>query len=117
MVIAFAILAITLTALYGTFESALLRSRQNAHLSEATLLAQSLLARAGSDWPLADGTQVGEWNGYGYELAQQTTSTAAGQPPQTLPTILVTASITWPEVAGKRTIAVSTLKLLPPGAP
>jgi general secretion pathway protein I len=114
MVVAFAILVLALTVLYGIFESTLSRSRHDARLSEGTLIAQSLLARAGTEWPLDTVTRRGEWEGgYAYELAQQEDAPIKGQVPFTLPTIKVTASVTWSEMAGRRTVAVSTLKFLP----
>jgi general secretion pathway protein I len=117
MVIAFAILAVTLAALYSTFETALSRSRHDARLSEAILLAQSLLARAGTEWPLANGNERGAWNSYTYQVSEQTVASIAGQRLRTLPTIRVTASVTWAESAGRRNIALSTLKFLPSVAP
>jgi general secretion pathway protein I len=117
MVIAFAILGITLAALYGTFASSLSRTRHDARLSEATLVVQSLLARAGSEWPLAVGSQSGNWESYQYEVDEQTADPAQGQPPYTLPIVRVTASVAWHEGANLRHIAVSTLKLLPAVTP
>ena len=117
MVVAFAILGITLSALYSTFESALLRVRRDAHMSESTLLAQSLLARAGTEWPLAAGTQQGNWNDYAYEIAEQMVVAPEDQPPYTLTTVRVTASVRWQESGSNRSIALSTLKLLPQVAP
>lgn len=117
MVIAFAILAMMLTALYTGFESALSRSRHDARFSEATLLAESLLARAGADLPLGPGTQNGEWNEFTYELAEQIAPATAGSPAPTIPTIRLSASVTWVEASGKRSLAISTLKPLPPAAP
>jgi general secretion pathway protein I len=113
MVIALAILGLTLSVLYGAFESALSRSRHDARLSEGTLIAQSLLARAGTEWPLTDGTTRGEWNAYTYELTQQTVSPPLGQPVYTQPTVRVTASVNWTEFAGHRDVTLSTLKLAP----
>ena len=59
MVIAFAILGLSLSALYATFQSALSRTRHDAHLSEATMLARSVLARAGTEWPMIEGSSQG----------------------------------------------------------
>jgi general secretion pathway protein I len=114
MVIAFAILAIALTTLYGSFESSLARARHDSRLSEATLVAQSLLARAGSEWPLTPGSQGGNWESYSYEVNEQMADPEHGQPPDTLPAVQVTASVAWHEGANPRHIAISTLKLLPP---
>jgi general secretion pathway protein I len=113
MVIAFAILGIALTVLFGAFESSLTRSRHDAHLNEGTLIAQSLLDRIGTEWPLGTPSRAGEWEGYSYQVDQQPTLPDDGQASYTLPTVKVTASVSWPESAEKRTIIISTLKLLP----
>lgn len=117
MVIAFAILGLSLSALYATFQNALSRTRHDAHLSEATLLARSLLARAGTEWPLIEGSTRGEWSEYTYELAEHKILAPAKDVPFTLPAVQVTAAVTWVEFAGKRTISLSTLKLQPWVAP
>jgi general secretion pathway protein I len=114
MVIAFAILGMTLTVLYGVFENTLSRIRHDAHVSEATLLAQSLLARAGSEWPLADGTRGGGSDGYAYTLIETTVLPGEGQPPYTLPTVHITASVNWVEGGATHTMSLSTLKLATP---
>jgi general secretion pathway protein I len=117
MVIAFAILGLSLSALYATFQSALSRTRHDAHLSEATLLARSLLARAGTEWPLTEGSSKGEWNEYAYELTEHKAAAPAKEIPFTLATVHVTATVTWVEFAGKRSFSLSTLKLQPWEAP
>jgi general secretion pathway protein I len=117
MVVAFAILGLSLSALYATFQSALSRTQHDAHLSEATLLARSLLARAGTEWPLIEGSTQGEWSEYSYELAEHKIVAPAKEVPFTLPAVQVTAAVTWVEFAGKRTVSLSTLKLQPWAAP
>jgi hypothetical protein len=86
-------------------------------LNEGILIAQSLLARAGTEWPLADGTVRGEWNTYTYEVTEARVNPPVGQPLYTQPTVRVTASVTWTEFAGHRDITISTLKLLPRAIP
>lgn len=117
MVIAFAILGLSLSALYATFQSALSRTGHDAHLSEATLLARSLLARAGTEWPLIEGSSQGEWSDYTYELSEHKSAAPPNEAPFTVPTVEVTATVTWNEFAGKRSFALSTLKLQPWVAP
>jgi general secretion pathway protein I len=113
MVIAFAILGLTLSVLYGVFAGAMSRIRHDIHLNEGTLIAQSLLARAGSEFSPAHGTVRGRWNDYSYELVQQAIEPAAAQTPPTQPATRVTASVTWRESGGQRDITLSTLKLVP----
>jgi len=114
MVIAFAILGMTLTVLYGSFENAMLRTRHDARLSEGTMLAQSLLSRAGSEWPLIDGTHDGKTNGYSYTLIEQTAVPAEDEPPYTIPTVRIIASVNWAEGGTRRSISLSTFKLSAP---
>jgi general secretion pathway protein I len=116
MVIAFAILGISLSALYATLQNALSRTRHDARLSEATLFARTLLARAGTEWPLIDGSTTGEEGGLEYELSELTIKAPPDQPPFTIPTVQVTVIVSWPELAGKRSISLSTLKLQTGGA-
>jgi general secretion pathway protein I len=117
MVIAFAILGLSLSALYATFQSALSRTQHDARLSEATMLAHSLMARAGTEWPLVDGSSRGEWTDYGYEITAHTEVAPPNQTPFTLPAVHVTATVTWSEAAGPRKVMLSTMKLRPWVAP
>jgi len=111
VVIAFAILGLSLAALYGAFASALSRAQRDAHFSEAMLIAQSLLARAGSEFPLTQPSYRGEWNSYRYELSQEPVNHA---PPSasTVHTVRVTARVRWPGSTASRDIEISTLKLV-----
>jgi general secretion pathway protein I len=113
MVVAFAILGVSLSALYATFQSALSRTQHDAHLSEATLLARSLLARAGTEWPMIEGSSHGQWSEYSYELTEHKIVAPAKEVPFTVPAVQVTAAVTWVEFAGKRSFSLSTLKLQP----
>jgi general secretion pathway protein I len=113
VVVAFAILGTTLAVLYGTFESALSRSSHDAHLREGTLIAQSLLARAGSEWPLTEGSVSGSWETYGYKVTQELVAAPTGEPNYTQPLARVNVSVTWTEPAGERNVSIATLKFQP----
>jgi len=117
VVIAFAILGLSLAALYGAFETALSRAHRDVQFSEAMLIAQSLLARAGSEFPPAQPSYRGEWNNYSYELTQQTVNQPARPAAFTLPTVRVTARVWWPGSTGSRDIEISTLKLVSKASP
>lgn len=112
IVIAFAILGMSLAVLYGAFESALLRTRRDAQFNESTLIAQSLLSRAGSEFPTLPGNVRGDWNSYSYELRQEVVSSPSGQPIFTQPIVRVTARVWWTGSAGSRDVEISTLKLV-----
>jgi general secretion pathway protein I len=112
VVIAFAILGLSLAALYGAFASALSRAQRDAHFSEAMLIAQSLLARAGSEFPLTQPSYRGEWNSYRYELSQEPVNQSAGPAASTVRTVRATARVRWPGKTGSRDMETSTLKLV-----
>jgi len=112
VVIAFAILGLSLAALYGALESSLSRTRRDAHFSEGTMIAQSLLARAGSEIPLAQRSYRGEWNNYSYELTQGMVDQPARSSVVTPPTLRVTARVWWPASTGSRQVEISTIKLV-----
>jgi general secretion pathway protein I len=59
-VVAFAVLAISLGALYEAFGGSLLRSRQGEQRQASLLLAQSILAQTGSEQQLTAGIEQGE---------------------------------------------------------
>lgn len=117
MVVAFAILGISLTVLFDAFETSLARTRHDTRLSEGTLFAQSVLARAGTEFPLDGAVHSGQWQEFAYELSDRPIAPPQEQRVNTIATTLVTASVTWHELAGNRTIALSTLKFLPRANP
>jgi general secretion pathway protein I len=112
VIIAFAILGMTLSTLYGVFSTTLARARHEARLNEAVSVSQSLLSRAGVEWPLTESPVRGELNGYDYEVTQEVVNAPAGQPALTQPIVRVTASVAWSDPAGQRNVSISTLKLL-----
>jgi general secretion pathway protein I len=117
MVIAFAILGMTLAALYGVFATAAARARRDTHLAEGVLLARSLLARVGTEWPVREGTMQGDWENFTYSVVERPTGDALAASAYTLPTIHVTASVSWKESNGPHDVELSTLKLAPRESP
>ena len=55
----------------------------------------------------------GNWNDYSYRLTQQPVGSLVEPPAYTMPTVRVTASVSWMETANQREISLSTLKLAP----
>jgi general secretion pathway protein I len=113
VIIAFAILGLSLSALYGVFASALARTRRDAQLNEGTLIAQSLLARAGLELSTAQDSYAGDWNGYSYLLTQEWVNPPAKQSGRTTPLLRATARIHWNSSSGARDLEISTLKIVP----
>jgi len=112
MVVAFAILGLTLTALFAAFENALSRTSHDSRLAEATLLAQSTLARIGSEWPVGSGEHSGTWNEFSFATQEDAQSKDAP-----LPTRRVSVRVRWLEGRNPRSIDISALRLAPAVAP
>jgi general secretion pathway protein I len=112
VMIAFAILGLALGALYGAFENALARSRHDVRFREGTMIAQSLLARAGSEIPRGQDNYREDWNGYTYELTQEPASSAEGSSAVLQPSVRVTTTVRWSEGGKSREIRISTLELV-----
>ena len=110
MVVAFAILGLSLSVLYASFQGALSRSLHDSRSSEATLVARSLLARSGIEWPFSQGTVRGKSHGFNYEVDVRPVSPPKYEKDYTVPYFEVTATVSWTEFAGLRTISLSTLK-------
>jgi hypothetical protein len=101
----------SLSVLYGVFASSLSRTRRDTQLSEASMLAQSLLARAGSEFPITGEPISGDWTEYTYQVTQREVSAPEGQRAYTQPTVQVTARVTWGEATRPHDLTLSTLKL------
>lgn len=116
MVVALAILSVSIVALYQVFAQSLVRTRHDSNLSEAVLLAQSVLARAGTELPLSEGTATGSWENYQYQLTGDTAIATAGDP-YTIPAMRVSVMVNWNDFSGVRSTTLSTLKILVPDSP
>lgn len=69
VIVALAVLSISLALLMRTLSGGFHHQRQAAMLAQKTALAQSLLARVGTDLPLAPGVQNGSSaNGLAWEI-------------------------------------------------
>ena len=89
MLIAIAILGLSLSALYATRQNALSRTWDNARPTEGALFVQSLLRRAGTEWPRIKGSTTGDWSGFKDEPGELKIEAPLTQPPTTLPTVQV----------------------------
>lgn len=112
VLVAFAILALTLGILIQVFSRALTTTVLSANYSRAATLAEARLNAVGVDFPLEVGEHTGEpeddldWRLViePYELGDVTWE-------PTLTPYLVTAVVSWDEAAGRRQLALSTLRL------
>jgi general secretion pathway protein I len=114
VIVALAILALSATVLFNVISNALQQEAQAQSIAEASSLAQSLLARVGTELPLAAGESTGaaesrfQWRlhteEYGEPTDRQRWPVAAYQ---------VSAEVRWRDGAQDRSVALTTLRLGP----
>jgi general secretion pathway protein I len=110
--VAFSILALSLGVLMQIFSSGIRNAQVSAAYSQAADLAESLLARAGVDLPLALGVQSDNEQGYQWDLEVV---------PYPIPDLIapvqgvepyqVTARVTWSNSGGTHSLELHTLRL------
>jgi len=104
--IALAILAFSLGSLFEIFEGAIVRARHDTALRESTLIAQSLLARAGTEVSAEESPIQGSWNLYTYELRAESNDAAETSTQKWVATVM------WDGSTSRQSISISTLKVL-----
>lgn len=112
VVIAFAILGFSIATLYSTFQIALRRSNHDLRQTEATLLARSVLARVGTEWPVEPGSRDGSWEEFNYRVDQSSPASDPRAPGVALIPLTVKASVFWQDSGNTPIVAISTVKLM-----
>jgi general secretion pathway protein I len=114
IIVALAILALSLNVILPVISDALWRTGEAEAQAEAASLARSLLAQAGSAVPLHDGTAAGQFeNGFRWQLEV----TPYGGADQAMPVraYRVVAEVFWDD-GRPRSLALATLRLGANGA-
>jgi general secretion pathway protein I len=115
IIVALAILALSLGVILPAISDGLWRTGEAEAQAEAALLARSLLAQAGSAVPLNNGTAAGHFsNGFRWQVQ----ATPYGSADQTVPVraYRVTAEVIWGDPPREHSVALSTLRLSAKGA-
>jgi general secretion pathway protein I len=113
VLVALAILSVSLATLLGIFMEGLERTRQNQDEMAARILAQSLLAQAGAVANPQLGEKTGRTN-TGMQWRLDLHSLGAG-PTSGVTMAAVTASVYWRGSGGERSLTYSTLRPIPGG--
>jgi general secretion pathway protein I len=114
VIVALAVAALALSGLFDLVSEGLNRTGQAEAMAEAGSLAQSLLARPGSELPIAPGTTTGEFsNGYRWRLQVAPYGDAGDQRAWPVAAYTVSAEISWGTVPQQRSLLLSTLRLAP----
>lgn len=114
VLVALAILGVSLGVLLGTFSAGLERTRQAEDRQRASALLQSLLAGAGTESPLVEGETGGTTpDGWRWRLRVVPYGSAEDLEAWPVAAREVTAEVVWPGIAGERSLAFTTLRLAP----
>ena len=112
--VAFAILALSLGALFEVVSDAVRRTSRAEKLSQASLALQTLLARVGSDIPLQQGQPDGQFaNGLHWRVRIEAYGDAADQRAWPVGAYKVSVEVHWPDGMQERTVSATTLRLGP----
>jgi general secretion pathway protein I len=110
IIVALAILALSLNVILPTISDALWRTGEAEVQAEAASLARSLLVQAGSAMALKDGGAAGQFeNGFRWRLEV----TPYGSADQTMPVraYKVVAAVFWGDAPHENSVALTTLRL------
>ncbi|WP_245232311.1 type IV pilus modification PilV family protein [Thiorhodococcus minor] len=113
VLVAFAILAISLGVMMEIFSRASIITIASAQYSQAATLAESVLSEVGADIPLEEGITSGTTDsGFEWELSIQAVDVSEQyftEPPAT--PYRVDATVLWRDAGRARRMALSTLRL------
>lgn len=113
VLVALAILGISLAVLLSIFLQGLDRAHESRSESEARVLAQSLLSQARSTANPAIGTSAGKSAGMLWRLQVVPYGTPADRAAWQESAAQIVATVSWRGDGGMRSISLSTLRLLP----
>lgn len=117
VIVALAVLSIGIGVLFGTISASLRRSAAAARTAEASSLAQSLLARVGTEIPIRADEQSGELaNGYRWTLKTSVYGDARERQEWPIGGYRVAAEVNWQEGGQARFYVIETLRLGPKAA-
>jgi len=118
IVAALAILALSLSALFGVLSDGIGRASQAEAYAEAGSLVQSLLARVGTEIPIREGTTTGAFpEGFRWRLKIETYGEAADHRAWPLAAFGVSAQVTWGTGVHERSVVLTTLRVAPQEPP
>lgn len=114
VLIALAILGVSLPVLLGIFSDTLHRTRQGEDRMIAASLAETLLAKAGIESPLQIGRTSGNFgNGYRWQLEVEPYRQLSEDPASAVRTFAVRATVGWGANKTKGSLSLATLRLAP----
>jgi general secretion pathway protein I len=114
VIVAIAILSLTLTILLNVIANSIRQTSQAEKMAEAGSLAESLVARLGTERPIREGLDAGQFaNGFRWRLNVQSFGDAADRQQWPVAAYKVSVEIRWEDGGGERSFALTTLRLAP----
>lgn len=114
VIVALAILSLGLSVLLGSISGSLRRTANAARMAEAGALAQSLLAKVGTDLPIRPDDSFGQFpNGYRWHVRMQPYGGAREREAWPVGAYQISTEVEWEEGTGRRSYALTTLRLGP----
>jgi general secretion pathway protein I len=115
VIVALAILALSLAVIFETLSNAIGRTAQSDAITHARLLAQSLLAQVGREIPTGVGETSGEdGHGHRWRIQQTLQGDQGDRARRRFSVVEVSAEVLWGEGVSAHSITLTTLRLAPP---
>jgi general secretion pathway protein I len=115
VIVALAILALSLGVIFQTVSNAIGRTAQAEAFTHARWLAQSLLAQVGHEIPAGAGEMTGEdGHGHRWRLRQAPYGDQDDRVHRRVSIVEVSAEVVWGQGASARSMTLTTLRLAPP---
>lgn len=115
LLVSLAILAVALGVLFTSISGALDRARESKNEMVATSLVQSLIARAGTERTLQDGTTSGAYtNGFAWRLRVSPYGDDDDRKAWQVAAYVVEASVSWRHGNDTHTRRLTTLRIVAP---
>jgi general secretion pathway protein I len=116
VLVAFAILGISLGVLFELYSTTLRNSARSDTQKLAVLLARSTLDRIGPEIPLVAGGKQGDLGeGFKWRASISDYGDAKDQPAMPVRAFQVAVSVVWMENGAEKSISLTTLRLAPKG--
>jgi general secretion pathway protein I len=112
IVVALAILSLSLGILLSVISDGIRRADQAKRMDEAESMGQSLLARVGAELPLGQGQTTGEFgNGFHWRLTIEAYGDRTDRMQQPLGAYTISAEVLWNNGFEERSVVLKTLRL------
>lgn len=113
VLIALAILGVSLGVVLTTVSDSLVRARRGESELVAISLAQSLLARAGPDLKLTASGHKGDSGGFAWRLSTTPYGTEEDRNAWNADPVVLTATVAWLDTGKEKSVSLQTVRIIP----